>query len=242
MVRAHFGCRPARTIRHRLACRRRRDGRRLQGPAYKARPHGGDQNLQGRIRRAFRARGPLGSRAERSAHLAAIRYRARLSGDGVHHRCRAQRLAAGGQGCRVRCQEVWRIPPGGGTTVQFTKEVGDGSRRFSGDPSMSCWKAGQIRLRPTQFAYSGKRRCIRKAPGLRVGLIWGAVPRRTGGARMNFLNLHDRKPVALADLPRPVSPRALRGPAVAVSPDERHALYTATALDGGDRILIEGFR
>lgn len=50
------------------------------------------------------------------------------------------------------------------------------------------------------------------------------------------------KPVVLQKLPQLESPRFLRRPTLAVSPDGRWVLVTLTALDRGDLMLVENFR
>jgi hypothetical protein len=52
----------------------------------------------------------------------------------------------------------------------------------------------------------------------------------------------DHKASLLADLPKPASPRVLRRPTLAVSPDGKWLLYTVTALDPSDLVLVENCR
>jgi Tol biopolymer transport system component/predicted Ser/Thr protein kinase len=153
-------------------------------------------------------------------------------------------------------QEVWKIPVGGGAAVQFTRDGGDVPRRFPGDQWVYWFNNGQIWRTPEAggapeklLDYGSESYWSPCSDGLVL----------FGGARMYFVNLRrqlsgttaavvphsylrERKPMVLADLPRPASPRVLRRPTVTVSPDGRRVLYTATALDRGDLILIEGFR
>jgi len=63
-----------------------------------------------------------------------------------------------------------------------------------------------------------------------------------GLSRVAYVNWGNHKPSPLSDLPKPASPRLLRRPTLAVSPDGKWVLYTITALDRGDLVLVENFR
>jgi hypothetical protein len=123
--------------------------------------------------------------------------------------------------------------------VQITQDGGDSPKRFPGDPWIYFWKQNEIWRQPESGGAPEKMLEFGSdslwAPG-RDGLAL------YGGSKMYFFTFRDHKPSVLANLPRPASPRTLRRPTVAISPDQKRVLYTATALDRGDLILIEGFQ
>ena len=62
-----------------------------------------------------------------------------------------------------------------------------------------------------------------------------------GPSRVAFVSWREPKTSLQLDLPKPASPRLLRRPTLAVSPDGKWVLYTVTALDRGDLVLVENF-
>jgi Tol biopolymer transport system component len=135
--------------------------------------------------------------------------------------------------------EVWKIPAEGGAAVQFTHDGGDMPKHFPGESWIYWWNQDQVWRTPESGGSPEKVMEYGSesywAP-CKDGLVL------FGGPRMYFVSFRDHKPTVLAELPRPASPRIIRRPTVTVSPDQKLVLYTATALDRGDLMLIEGFR
>jgi hypothetical protein len=63
-----------------------------------------------------------------------------------------------------------------------------------------------------------------------------------GPSRVAYVDWRDHKTSFLPDLPKPASPRVLRRPTLAVSPDGKWVLYTINTLDRADLVLVENFR
>jgi hypothetical protein len=131
------------------------------------------------------------------------------------------------------------MPCEGGSAVQVTRDGGDAPRHVSGDPWIYWWARDAIWRVP---ASAGSPE---KVLDFGSDSPWATSPdglALLGGPQMFFYRFGDRKASVLQQLPRPVSPRILRRPTVAKSPDAKWILFTMTALDRGDRMLIECFR
>jgi len=137
-------------------------------------------------------------------------------------------------------QEIWKIAAdGSGQAVQVTRDGGDAPRCAPADTWLYWYKANQI-WRAPQSGGAPEKIMDYGSEGMWAPARDGIA--LFGGAKMYFFGFRDHKPVALDQLPRPVSPRINRRPSVAISPDQKRVLYTLTSLDRADLMLIEGFR
>jgi len=135
--------------------------------------------------------------------------------------------------------EIWKSPAEGGAAVQVTHEGGWGVQHAAGDPWIYWWWNGSL----WRMAEAGG--AAEKLIDYPSNSMW--APWRDGlvladSARVGFYRFGDHRATLLQQLPKPPSPRSRRRPTVAVSPDGKWVLYTATVLDRGDLVLVEGFR
>lgn len=131
------------------------------------------------------------------------------------------------------------MPAEGGPAVQVTRDGGDAPRHVAGDPRVYWWAADAIWRMPESGG------SLEKVLDFGSDSPWATSPDGLalfGGPQMFFYRFRDRKASVLQQLPRPVSLRILRRPTVAISPDAKWILFTMTALDRGNLMLIEGFR
>ena len=136
--------------------------------------------------------------------------------------------------------EVWKSPAGGGQAVQVTTDGARSPQHAFGDNWIYWWRDGIIWRAPDSGGSP------ERIGGLVADSTW--TPWRdgllalAGTSKIAYVLWKDHKNSSLPDLPKPASPRLLRRPTLAISSDGKWVLYTFTALDRGDLVLLENFR
>jgi Tol biopolymer transport system component len=135
--------------------------------------------------------------------------------------------------------EIWKVPADGGKPVQVTHEGGMNPQRLAGDPRI--YFADGSSLWRTE---SGTREELwNKLPESSDWAPWrGGVAFLGRGFVVGWFGFEDHKSTVLQQLPHPDSPRFIRRPTMAVSPDGKWVLLILTALDRGDLMLVQNVR
>ena len=136
--------------------------------------------------------------------------------------------------------EIWKSPIEGGTAVQVSHDGGRSPQHAFGDNWIYWWWDGILWRGPDSGG------AVEKIGGGLGNSSWApwrdGLVAFAGPSRVAYVTWGQNKPSLLPDLPKPASPRFLRRPALAVSPDGKWVLYTITALDRSDLVLVENFR
>ena len=137
-------------------------------------------------------------------------------------------------------QEIWKSPADGGTPVQVTHDGGAQPTHRPGDPWL-YWSRGSLWRMPEA---GGAVEKVVDYPNPDFA-PWGdglvLQDLTPAGPSMVFFHVGSHQVSLLEAVPKPASPRVLRKPSIAVSPDGKWLLYTALTLDRGDLVLVEGF-
>jgi Tol biopolymer transport system component/predicted Ser/Thr protein kinase len=166
----------------------------------------------------------------------------RLTADGASHALPAWSSDGRWIYCRSNRtgrSEIWKYPVAGGQGIQVTREGGEAAQHPVGDSWLYWWWNGIWRM--PESGGQPEKVLNYDSPSFwapwREGIVFFGDDFVLGSWRFR-----DHKASLLQKLPRPESPRFLRRPTMAVSPDGRWVLVTMIALDRGDLMLVENIR